>query len=478
MPRVTLPYTEWLPDQPLLNLAGQSVADGVYPVANGYKPMGQFVASPNGTLAADCLGAVSALSNAGATYTVAGTATNLYRYTTSGWSSLASGFSATAAAGWRFEQWGNWLLCTNGTDAIRKIDMGAGSIASLGGSPPTAEFIAVVRDFVVLGRPGGAAQTVRWSAINDAESWTIGTNQADDQVMPTGGQINGITGGEYGLVLQERRVSRMTYVGTPAIFQFDELNNEIGCIARKSVARVGQMTFFLSTRGFAMCDGSSVRVLGEEKVNRRLRSEISPANYNAMSVTIDPRNSLVVWAIPNATPSTRLYIYNWSLDRFTTTTQDVQQLFVGLSEGLTLEGLSALYSNLDTLAISLDDDQWKGGAPNLMLVNSGRQLGTMSGSPRLATFTTGDMGLAGGRRARLRFVRVLADTEDGLTVKIAGAPRRGEALQEATFTGNNRIGDVAVRANWQYPRITVTIAAGTEWSEATGLEVQFEDGGA
>lgn len=57
MRTAALPLTEWLPDQPALNSAGLLVADGVWPIARGFKPLGQFSSVGNGTLAADCLGA-------------------------------------------------------------------------------------------------------------------------------------------------------------------------------------------------------------------------------------------------------------------------------------------------------------------------------------------------------------------------------------------------------------------------------------
>lgn len=478
MQTATIPLVEWLPDQPALNSAGLLVADGVWPIARGFRPLGQFSPVGNGTLAADCLGATSARSNGGATFTVAGTAGNLYRYSITGWTSIGSGYTAGASVGWRFDQWGNWIIATNGSNAIQKIDMGgAGTAAALGGSPPTAELVCVVRDFLVLGRVAADAQVVRWSAINNAESWALGVNQASSQQMPTGGEITGITGGEFGIVLQERRVSRMSYVGPSLIFQFDELSNSIGCMARGSVARVGPLTFFLSYQGFAMCDGTAVRLIGDEKVNRTALSEVNRSFLSGMSACVDPRNSLVVWAMPNGATSTRLYIYNYALDRWSTTVQTCQRMFVALSEGVTLEQLSALYPVLETVPASLDDDQWKGGAPLLMLIDGSRMLGGFGGSPRAATFTTGDLGLAGGRRCWLQWLRAEGNMNSGVTVTVEGAARRGDAVEAASFTPINRVGVVPLRSNWPYPRITVTVAAGTAWSEVTALEVGFVEGG-
>lgn len=479
MPRAALPFTEWLPDRPALDNPGLVIADGVWPVAQGYKPIGAFSPSINGTLAADCLGAGSARAIAGGTFTIAGTAGNLYRYTTSGWSSVGSGYTASALIGWRMVQWGNYILATNGANPVQKLDMGAGSpsFGALPGSPPIADLITVVRDFVVLGRTNSNTQRLTWSGINDEEEWTGGVNQSGSQIMPTGGDINGVTGGEFGIVLQEHRVVRMTYVGAPLVFQFDEVADNLGCIARGSVCRVGAVTYFLSHQGFAKTDGNAVQVIGDEKVNRTALDLINRSFFSGMSCAVDPKNSLIFWAMPNATTSSVVYVYNYALDRWSSFQQNTQRFFMGLSEGVTLEALSSAYANLETVPASLDDDQWKGGYPLVMLIDNSRRLGVLGGTPKAATFATGDVGVAGGRTARLRRVRLQADTVSGLGVTIAGSPRRGEAVQRETFAGVNRFSDMPVRAAWRYPRFEVTIAAGTNWSEATGMEVEFEGGG-
>jgi len=357
--------------------------------------------------------------------------------------------------------------------------MGAGvpAFAALAGSPPIADLLTVVRDFVVLGRTNSNTQRLTWSGINDEEQWAAGVEQSGSQIMPTGGDINGITGGEFGIVLQEHRIVRMTYVGVPLVFQFDEIADNLGCIARSSVCRIGATTYFLSHQGFARTDGNSVQVIGDEKVNRTALDLINRNFFSGMSCAVDPKNSLVFWAMPNAATSTVVYVYNYSLDRWSSFGQVTQRFFMGLSEGVTLEALSAAYPDLETVPASLDDDQWKGGYPLVMLIDSARRLGVLGGTPKAAQFVTGDVPLAGGRMAKLRRLRVLADTVSGLAVTISGAARRGDVVSRDTFTGVNRFGDIPVRSAWRYPKVEVAIAAGTQWTEATGVEVEFEGGG-
>jgi len=109
---------------------------------------------------------------------------------------------------------------------------------------------------------------VQWSDINDSTDWTAGAaSQSDFQDIPDGGDIRGMTGGEFGLVLMEKSVVRMTYIGAPLFFQFDTLTRSLGCYEARSVVQYGAMTFFLSDDGFYVCDGQQVKPIGAERVD-------------------------------------------------------------------------------------------------------------------------------------------------------------------------------------------------------------------
>ncbi len=71
--------------------------------------------------------------------------------------------------------------------------------------------MTVVRDFVVAANVGGEESRVYWSDINDETDWTPSTaSQSDSQLIPDGGDIIGLAGGEYGLVFLERAIYRIS----------------------------------------------------------------------------------------------------------------------------------------------------------------------------------------------------------------------------------------------------------------------------
>jgi hypothetical protein len=99
--------------------------------------------------------------------------------------------------------------------------------------------------------------------------------------------------GEYGLILLERAISRMTYVGAPLFFQFDTIAKNIGCYESNSVAQFGNLTFFLSDDGFYVCDGQTVIPIGAEKIDRFFFTFVDQTKLNEMNHTIKEINQKI-----------------------------------------------------------------------------------------------------------------------------------------------------------------------------------------
>jgi len=173
---------------------------------------------------------------------------------------------------WKFTQFGKTVLACNGTEIIQYWTIGTSTIWADLATAPTPKQITVVRDFVVTGSLSTGAlgrSTVQWSDINDETDWTPGTtSQSDSQVMADGGNLVGITGGEFGLIFLEKSISRMSYVGSPLFFQFDNISRGLGCLTGNSICQYNQVSFFLSDDGFYSCDGNQVTPIGNEKVDR------------------------------------------------------------------------------------------------------------------------------------------------------------------------------------------------------------------
>lgn len=164
------------------------------------------------------------------------------------------------------------MYAANNSDPIQTMDLSAGtpSFSELSASAPTAAVLGVIGDFLCAGNISAGDQTgpfvMQWSGLAAPATWdTPNTQQsrADQsgaQTLPSEcGAITYITQGmQLGIVLQERGVTRVQYVGGDVVFSFYTLDKQHGCIAHDSAALVGNAVYFLSADGFYSTDGNSV----------------------------------------------------------------------------------------------------------------------------------------------------------------------------------------------------------------------------
>jgi hypothetical protein len=458
------------PDKPGFLSDGLQIASNTYRSAVGYRPVGQFNAVTT-ALSSRPMGAATFVSPAGLTSIIAGTQTNLYKGNLTGWTSVGSGYTMSATDRWRFAQFGGLAIATNGVDPMQKIDLTSFTTANLGGSPPKAKMLAVVKDFLVGGNIDGVVNKVRWSGINNAEAWTIGLAQSDYQILPTGGEVTGLLGGEFGLILQRGRVSRMTYVGSNLVFQFDEISSNIGCVSPHSVIQAGTLGFWLSDAGFVMWDGASIKAIGQERIDRTFAARYNNADYPSMSAAIDLKNTLVAWAMPD-----KIWVYNWNLDSWSIIDQIAPIIFSGFTRSWTLEEIGLIYASLEGVPYTLDSPFWEGGNPLFYAFAPDFSLGSFSGVPLAASWQYGDAELVPGRDARIRMARPLTDATTGFTLSVACRARLGDAIAFNTYADIEGSGDMPVRESGRYARIGMDIAAGTPWTFNQGIDLDLARG--
>lgn len=458
------PFGALEPDRP------QSLfrAKNCWPSADGYVPAHDFEALTPALSGILSGGAFVSLNGTG--NLLAGTATNLYRYTGVAWSSA---LGSLTASDWRFDQFGDLVICVNGDDPI-KYDMSISTAAVLGGTPPVSDMVATVRNQVFLAGDPSARTTLAISGYNNSEGWTAGTNQCLFVPFVDGGDIMGLAGGETGIILQQRAVRRATYTGDVTVWQFDKISQNVGCMAKGSVASAGQMVFFLSEQGFMACDRNSVIPIGTEKIDRTFFKLYSRADIARISCAVDPRATVVSWLMPG-TPG-RMWSYNWTLQKWGDFELSCKKVFSGFTSNVTLEALDALFpGGLETVDPPLDSERWAGGNPLLMLVDNTNVVGSQTGEIIEAEFEIAPRELAEGRRVRVRGATVLTDAVGG-SVTVDARARAGDAPATVVSSAIRNNGRVPVRANGRFIGLKVTMPT-TDWSYATGVEVEFQPEG-
>ncbi len=471
--RVT--FGEWLPDQPGV-IGALTTAKNCYPRAVGYGP---FPQESDYSAAADLNlnNVVAARDTSGNTKVFAGSDTKLYTLD-SGDLSLddVSGTTYTSASRWRFTQFGNRLIAGNEANTLQGYDLtSTGDFANLASDAPKAKFVTVVRDFVVTGYQNSYPFRVQWSGINNETTWAAsGTTQADSQDIPDGGAVQGVTGGEFGLVLLERSIFRMSYLGTPLIFQFDNIARNLGCYEPNSVIQWQQVTYFLGDDGFYACDGQNVVNIGAEKVNRYFFTSLQEAEIGNMSAAVDPERNLIIWGYPTIDTTYRLLIYHIPTKRWSYADTGVNRVCTSATPSITLEGLDSFSASIDALSSSLDSRIWLGGKINLAGV-SGAKIITFSGSPKTAIIDTSDIEVDSANKSMITLARPIVDNGSG-SVAVDSRDLLNETVSFPAVTAANSENRVGLRSFGRYHRLRVT-PTGADWKSAIGVDLEIQRAG-
>ena len=466
-------FGEWTPDQPGIT-NGLRRAENVYSKAVGYGAI-PTVVDYSASASENLNNVVAGKTTAGATIVFAGGSTKLFKLDSADLSldnvSKSGNYTTPTDQRWKFTQFGNVIVAANGFDKLQGFNLNSSSLfADLAADAPTARYVTVVRDFVVSGYQSSYPNRVQWSALGDEASWTASaTTQADFQDIPDGGSVVGVTGGEFGLVFMDRAIHRMSYVGSPLIFQFDNISRNLGCYEANSIIQYGGTSFFLGDDGFYACDGQNIVPIGSEKVNRFFFDNVDEGTLYLMSAAVDPSKKLIIWAYASNSSSTpdSLLIYNFQTQKWTSGTTHVDKIASTSTPAVTLEGMDT-YGTLETILTSFDSRLWLGGKLQLAGVD-GAKIVTFSGANATAYIETGDIEVPGSTSA-ITIVKPIVDDGSG---SVALLSRR--LLSESTTFGSQTAADsenrVAVRGVGRYHRLQLTPTG--SWTSAVGMDIDL-----
>ena len=446
---------------------------------------------------------------------------------------IGSDYSGTYR--WQFLQFGNYALATNGSDKVQYYDINASSyFGDLATTVPIAKYITAVRDFVVCANIGAGTNPsrVQWSDINDATDWTAGAaSQSDVQDLPDGGDITGITGGEFGIVFLEKAIVRMSYIGSPLFFQFDTISRNVGCIEGGSIAQYGGVTYFLSDDGFYSCNGQQITGIGAEKVDRYFFNNANIGDIDSISAAVDPERNLVIWDYTTVSGPRGLLIYNFETQKWCEADTDVDYLSTLATSGVSLDGIDTAYNitagsfvatkqytirsvgttdytligavantvgvlftatgvgsgtgvaidmaasaaalkTIDTLVTTMDDRLYKGGKFLFGGVRDAKVI-TFTGTPATATITTND--LEYGYNSVLTLIRPSVDNGSA-DVSVASRRMLDDTITYSTAVSASSEDRCPVRSAGRYHRVSLT-PTGANWFSAIGLDLDYSTQG-
>ena len=476
-----IPFGEYLPDQPQYNNPGVTKALNVYPSEIGYRPFPAFATysdAANGRV----LGAIFLKDTESNTFGYSGTTTKLYKLGTTLTDVSGTTYSAFTTA-WEFAYFNNKVIATNYYDSVQSITPGGAAFANLSGSPPKAQRVGVVGDFLVLGdiddvSDGQVPNRIHWCAFDDETGWTPGTNQSDFQDLKGSSKVQKVIGGDYGVVFMDRTIWRMDYVGTPTVFDLTNVQPERGTLAPGSVVQYGRYIYYLSSDGFyRIVDGAYSEPIGSGKLDKNIIDQIESTNLSRVTATIDPKRKLYICFFPGTGSSSgdpnMAALFHWPTGKWSIVEQNVNLVFYGGTFTLTLEELDA-YGDLDTLAYSLDSPAWQGGADILSGFDTSHKFGYFNGSDLDAVIDTGDVG--GLNVVGTAYVRPYVEGSGTVTVQIGTRDTLSGSVSYNTATSLDDTGKADVIVNARYARVRTNITGG--FTLATGFDSDLKFSGA
>lgn len=377
-------FGPWRPDLAALNNPGVIMALNVTPgVGNTqgsvtYYPMRRATLYSNTTLASRPIGTVVAQDKYKNAKVYCGDAGDLYKIDPSdrGWKSVGrtGGYSTTEGERWAFADFGSLVIGSNFSDDPQYIDKNTDVQFDALTTLTRGRHLAIVRDFLVMGNTydaldGEVPFRVRWSAYGNPFDWSFSQQtQSDFQDIFNGGAVQAVIGGEAGWILLQNAIVKMTYIGAPLVFQFDEIVTGKGCSVPQSVITVEGKTFFLSDDGFYVLQGDQIAPIGAGKIDNYFLTNVDTTQYEHMTVASDPENTLVYWMYStleavDGVPD-KIIIYNYQTGEWSEGVATTTYIFNSQTLPWTIEQLDA-YGTIEDVPASFDSAIWSGG--NMML---------------------------------------------------------------------------------------------------------------
>jgi hypothetical protein len=501
-------FGAWRPDITNLENGGLVEALNVLPLDGHYAPFLPMLDTGAAMSANRVLGGVTCQEGTNTIYVYAGDATDLYvREVTGSAIDWVKKTRQTASVDvpytidqaeqyWSFAQYDDLVIATNYVDdpqAMTVADGGKFTALATDGTAPQAKCVGIIGQFVMLGDTidgvnGVCPYRVQWCSIAAARTWPTpgsiqaGNEQAGEEFLnPTYGKVQSIANGEaFGLVFQQRGITRFTYVGGQAVWQVQTYERTRGAWAPRATVQVGPNTYFLSSDGFYVTDGQNVKPIGDEVVTRWFMDDFDSTYLHMVTPTIDHRNRCIYWSYPSRGASGEqdsVIIYSWANDRWSHADQLSDVTFPGVYWGYSLDELDEVSLDLDILPASLDSERWKGGRPGPIGFTQAAMLAKFIGTAGTATLETAEVELNSNQKSTVLGIKPLVT--GGFTSVTCTVGYRDHQEDDITWdtarTPNTRTKVCDVRRTAVYHSVRTTIVG--EFDKAIGVQFDAEAAG-
>ncbi len=482
------PFGEWLPERIDYKNPGLEVCKNAIPGPVGYRPA-RGVVSTGASVTGTVIGAKGFQRSDAEPVVVCATTSDLYVIVSGAATASSLGLSLSASDFVTFEQFESQIWAsTRGGDTWYLADIETDNTFSAApGTPPEANALGTVDNFLVMGNltdidASSAPYRIRWSRIGDpAGTWgtDIAFQSGAQDLDAQQGSVTAISGGSFGIVFQRNGISRLTYTGGGSVFDLEIYERNRGCVAPRSVVRVGDIAYFLSTDGFFKTDGSSVQSISRSKIWDWFVDNSNQTYLENVVGAIHWELRCVVWLFSNGDDETftgQLW-WNWETERWSYVDAALDYVVETGKSGTTLEQLSVTYPNLDTMPISLDSPEFRASGLTLGAF-SGGDFVTVTGSELAAEFVTGSIQPVTGQRTYIDGVTPLIENEtENSNVTLYCRETMTQSLAASDTVTIGAIGYAPFSHDARYFRVGVNIPAASSWSDAYGVQIDYRPSG-
>lgn len=343
----------------------------------------------------------------GAFRTFAGTGTSLYEIVSNANNVVtrSTGGAYTGGANvWRFVQFGNATVATNGSDVLQQ-SINAGLFSNITGAP-VANIIEVVQGFVfALGTtdPTNGSRPHGWwcSGLYDQTNWvpSQATQCANGFIIDQPGAITaGRALGTNIIVYKQQSMFYGVYEGPPVIWAFNQISPIVGTPSQECVVAVGARHIFLgSDKQVYVFDGTLPQPIGDE-VHEWLAANWSSLYQAKVQSYYDQSNSLIYWYFCSASSSgtiDRCLVYNHRTGKFGRADLAIEATIQPISGQITWSGMGSLPGVTTWLTlpqIPYNSPYWTQAAPQQGVINTSHTTQSLSAVSASSTITTGYLG--------------------------------------------------------------------------------------
>ena len=469
-------FANFEPDRTKYALDASTSLVNAIPVADGWGPLPDLVPLTQ-ALAAPCVGAWSVRKTDGTYRIFAATATNIYEldgtdYSWDDISGVSAPYACPSGDRWSATQFGRLFIACNLGGAPQYIDIDSGTtFADLTGSPPTARYCATVGEYLALGYLASYPNRFMISGIGDAGFWTLGQRGCDLQDFADGEEIMNIQGGERGAIISHRTAFTEVALTSGGDYSFTTrvTNPSRGVFAPLSVVPIGPGNFvYLARDGFFR--GVEGQPIGAERVDMWFQQLADSQYLPEVRGFADPFRKIAWWQFQDATGTKYLLGYNWQLDRWCYGDNNVSEMCIMATPGVTWDGIEALFATWDDADIPWDSALLSGGALRFAAFDTDNRLGFFTGLPRAATLTTADVELNPGSRSFLQQVRVYTDCPDFTLRAITSDKHGGARTTGMPVAPYGATGICHFRSSALLHAFQMDIPTGTDWNHVIGIE--------